>query len=161
MGIFGKIIGGIGSLATALFGSSSNGKGIVTAVSDTVDKWHPSAVTEHKMALEDLKAGDESQDSARKMQMISHDSWFDILVDGLNRLVRPLVTYWLCGGIAGFWPLPATGTVDPLILNAFWTVITFWFGGRVIVKDIPKAIATYAEHRTRIKQENALPPRTE
>lgn len=124
-------------ILTTLFGSSSNGRGVIEQASDAVDRWVPSAQTQHENSIEDLKAGDESQANAYGLQLQSHDSWFDILVDGLNRLVRPFITYWVVGVLIGWWPAPATGTIDPVILNIIWTVITFWFGSRVIFKDIP------------------------
>lgn len=128
---------------TSLFGGK---KGIVDSVSDTVDKWNPSPVTQHKMSVEDSKqsvaeqnAGDESQNSARAMPLPTHGTWFDSLVDGLNRLVRPTITYWIVGGLVGFWRLPTLGTIDPIMMNIVWTVVTFWFGSRMLFKDIPAA----------------------
>jgi len=118
----------------------SSDKGVIEQVSDTVDKWNPSDTTLHKQSIEDLKSGDESQDSARKMILHNHESKLDIVIDGLNRLVRPIITYWVVGGLMGLWELPQVNTVDPLMMNIVWTVITFWFGSRVIFKDIPKAL---------------------
>jgi len=86
---------------------------------------------------------DASQDSARKMVIPHHDSWFDILVDGMNRSVRPFITYWVLGVLFGWWEAPKTDTIDPIMLNIIWTVITFWFGSRVVFKDVPKAIAAF------------------
>jgi len=127
----------------ALFGSSSNGKGIVTQVSDAVDRWIPSNETKHNQSIEDLKAGDESQKSAREMVLVSHDSWLDIFVDACNRLVRPGITLWVVGGLIGWWDLPRTGDIDPTMMNIIWTVITFWFGSRVMFKDLPNALKLY------------------
>ncbi|HJX19131.1 MAG TPA: hypothetical protein VJ437_13190, partial [Acidiferrobacterales bacterium] len=55
--------------------------------------------------------------------------WFDGLVDGLNRLVRPGVTVWIFGGISGAWSLPDTTKADPFWLSMFLVVMLFWFGG--------------------------------
>lgn len=137
MNVFGWI--------SAIFGGK---KGIVDSVSDTVDKWKPSPVTQHGMAVEASKqsvaeqnAGDESQNSARAMALPTHGTWFDSLVDGLNRMTRPAITYWIVGGLAGFWRLPSLGSVDPIMMNIVWTVITFWFGSRMLFKDLPAAYA--------------------
>jgi len=126
-----------------LFGG---GKGIIEQVSDVADKWKPGPVTQHKMAVEDAglaiadqQAGDASQASARAMTFPVHESWFDSLVDGISRMVRPVVTYWIVGGLAGFWELPKLGDVDPVMMNIVWTVITFWFGSRTLFKDLPIA----------------------
>lgn len=133
-------------LGGALFGSSSGDKGLVTEVSDAVDKWIPSAATKHKQSIEDLKAGDESQDSARQMQLPRTDSVigivviFNAIVDGANRLVRPGLTLWMFGILAGWWAMPPillSPAVPPMFWNIAWTIITFWFGSRVLFKDIP------------------------
>lgn len=135
----------IGKVFGAMFGGK---KGIIEQVSDTVDKWKPSPVTQHGMDIEASKqsvaeqaAGDESQRSARAMPLPTHGTWFDSLVDGLNRLVRPTITYWIVGGLVGFWQLPRLGSVDPIMMNIVWTVITFWFGSRLLFKDLPAAYA--------------------
>lgn len=133
----------VGSVASSLFGSSSNGRGVVGQVSDVVDKWNPSAETLQKNSIEDLKAGDASQESARAMTLSHHDSWFDIFIDGMNRAVRPFITFWVMGVLFGWWMAPNTGNIDPVILNIIWTVITFWFGSRVIFKDVPNAISAF------------------
>jgi len=130
MNWFTKIIGG-------LFGS--NDKGIVTEVSDTVDKWIPSETSKHNMSIEDQKAGDESQDSARKMELPTHNTWFDSLIDGINRLPRPVMTTWAFGILVGWWPAPVVGAIDPMTWNIIWTIVTFWFGSRMLFKDIPAA----------------------
>lgn len=119
----------------ALFGGSD--KGIVTEVSDAVDRWVPSAQTKHENSIEDLQAGDASQDSARQMQFPSHDTWFDSLIDGVNRLPRPAITLWAFGVLVGWWDGPKPEAIDPLTLNIIWTVVTFWFGSRVLFKDVP------------------------
>ncbi len=84
----------------------------------------------------------DSQDleSARAMQMFSHGTLFDVFVDGMSRLVRPGVTLWLVGGFIGWWPLPRTETISEYWQNVFLIVLTFWFGGRAILKDLPSAI---------------------
>ncbi len=133
----------IGKTVGLLFGSSSNGKGVVGEISDTIDRWNPSPVTEHKMNIEDQQAGDESQNSARNMKQYVHESWLDIFVDAMNRLPRPVITGWVIGGLIGWWELPRTGDIDPFMQNIIWTVITFWFGSRVIFKDVPRAIQMY------------------
>ncbi len=77
---------------------------------------------------------------ARAMQLVSNGSFFDVLVDGLNRLVRPGVTLWLVGGFIGWWTLPAAETISDYWQNILLLVLTFWFGGRAILKDLPSAI---------------------
>lgn len=64
----------------------------------------------------------------------------DTSVDIVNRWIRPVITIWLIGGLSGLWKLPDTSTVDPVWFQIFMIVITFWFGGRVILKDLPNAV---------------------
>lgn len=77
---------------------------------------------------------------AREMAAPSHGSWFDVLVDGCSRLVRPGVTLWLVGGFTGWWALPRVETISEYWQNVFMIILTFWFGGRAILKDLPGAI---------------------
>jgi len=62
------------------------------------------------------------------------------LVDAANRCIRPGVTLWLVGGFVGWWTLPAHDAVDPYWQNVFMIVLTFWFGGRALLKDLPAAV---------------------
>lgn len=70
----------------------------------------------------------------------THDSGFDVLVDGLNRLPRPLITFYVLPGIVGAWPLPDLGRVDPLWLLVGASILGFYFGGRLLTKDVPAAV---------------------
>ena len=78
---------------------------------------------------------------ARDMQISSHSTMFDVFVDGMSRLVRPGVTLWLVGGFIGWWALPRVESISEYWQNIFMIVLTFWFGGRAILKDLPGAIA--------------------
>ncbi len=139
----GFATGGVSTLITGLFGSSTNGKGVAGQVSDVVDQWLPSDATKHKQNIENLQAGDASQASARSMQLRSHDSWFDIFIDGMNRSVRPFFTYWALGILIGWWTAPNIDNINPFVLNVIWTIVGFWFGGRMLFKDLPKAMTMY------------------
>lgn len=136
LSVAGKAVGGfIGKIFVG-------DKGIVEQISDVTDKWMPSKTTIHRQSIEDLKAGDNSQDSARKMVLIYHDSWLDIAVDAWARLPRPLFATWAFGLLVGWWEQPEhINQLNPVLLNIIWTVVTFYFGARVIVKDIPAAVA--------------------
>lgn len=148
----GFATGGVSTLVTGLFGSSENGKGVVNQVSNVVDQWMPSDATLHKQNIENMTAGDASQASARLMQVApSHDSWFDVFIDGLNRSVRPFFTYWAMGVLAGWWAAPKIDDIDPFTLSVIWTIIGFWFGGRMLVKDLPKAMAMFKASREQAK----------
>lgn len=77
---------------------------------------------------------------ARSMSLHTHGTMFDVLVDGASRLVRPGVTLWIVGGFAGWWELPRSEAISEYWQNVFMIVLTFWFGGRAILKDLPAAI---------------------
>lgn len=130
------MFGWLGKLGGMLFGSSD--KGLVSDVSDAVDRWSPSETSRHKMALEDMKAGDSSQESAREMKLRGGSTWFDSLVDGLNRLVRPVMTFWVFGILTGMLGIPThLYNIPPMLWNIVWTIVTFWFGSRLVFKDVP------------------------
>jgi hypothetical protein len=124
-----------------LFGFGGE-KGIVEQVSDTVERWNPGPVKEHEMNLEQLKAEDASQDSARKApEASSHEGIFNRVVDGLNRLPRPLMAFWAIGELTGLLPQPThLNTINPIVLNIIWSVVGFYFGIRTITQDLPKLI---------------------
>ncbi len=119
--------------------------GVMEAVktgADIVERWAPSAEGKHEMATEIDKAIEGSVNNAR-----AHDTppgnnrtKFDSVVDGINRLVRPTVTFFLFGGIAGIWNLPKVNDIDPIVLAWTGTVFLFWFGGRALFKDLPGVI---------------------
>lgn len=74
-----------------------------------------------------------------------HDTAFDAFVDGCNRLPRPVVTFYVLGGIVGAWPLADLTKVDPLWIYAGATILFFWFGGRLLTKDLPGAVLKVIE----------------
>ncbi len=136
MGIFAAIGAGLAKVFA--------GGVVKTAVAgaDIVERWVPSAEGKHEMALEIDKAIQNSVAGARE-----HDSTignvpgvFNAIVNSINRLIRPGVTIGLIGGVVGVWPLPATGTIDPVILGWTEMVLIFWFGGRALFKDLPSLI---------------------
>lgn len=120
------------SSVLGFFTGNDAGK-VVESVEKVIDK---STYTQQERSQDDQK----DLESARLSQAPSHDSWFDVLVDGIARLIRPGVTIWLIGGFVGIWKLPDPGATDPYWQNVFLLVITFWFGGRTILKDLPEAI---------------------
>jgi hypothetical protein len=76
------------------------------------------------------------EDTKQTMEVLANTS-----IDLVNRLIRPFVTIWLIGGFSGWWKLPDIKEIDPVWFQIFMIVITFWFGGRVLLKDLPAAVA--------------------
>jgi len=121
MNFFGKMFG-------ALFGG---GKTTERAIEVTDEAFH----TAQERVEEDRKDTTE----ARLMQFHSHSTMFDVFVDGLNRLQRPGWGIFFFGGCAKWWELPE------IPMNGFWAsmlilYLTFLFGGRAVLKDLPAAI---------------------
>lgn len=77
----------------------------------------------------------------------SHNGIFNDLVDAYNRLIRPAITTWLIGGFSGWWKLPSPSFIDPFWLQVFLIVVTFWFGGRVLLKDLPAVFQALMKFR--------------
>ena len=120
------------------FGGNTN---IVKQVTDVVDNYKPGEVTKHNMNIEEMKVEDASQDSARKFDAQTMDDTFNRIINGLNRLPRPLFALWSFGVLVGFFPIPAVLSTAPvLVLNIIWTVIGFYFGIRTISQDLPSLI---------------------
>lgn len=123
-----------------LFGWFVGGGKTVDKVTDLVDK---AVYTKQEQAADSATATQVDQAdlaSARAMQMTSHNTWFDVVIDGINRCVRPGVTLWIVGGFIGWWELPSTDKISEFWQNTFWVILTFWFGGRALLKDLPAAI---------------------
>jgi len=129
MGWASKIFG-------AVFGSSQSTEKVL----DIADKaFH----TDQEKAAESAAAvGVDQKDlaDARAMQMTAHGSFLDVLVDAWNRAIRPGVTTFLIGGWAGWWSFPAPESIDQFWQNVSLLILTFWFGGRALLKDLPAAI---------------------
>lgn len=120
------------------FGGETN---IVKQVTDVVDNYKPGKVTQHNMGIETTKVEDASQDSARKFDAPVMDDIFNRIVNGLNRLPRPLFALWSFGVLVGIFPIPAVLSTAPVIvLNIIWTVIGFYFGIRTVSQDLPLLI---------------------
>jgi hypothetical protein len=86
---------------------------------------------------------------AQQGEGFGRGGWFNDLVDGMNRLVRPLVTYGVIGMFAFMLANPAQfkEVVEAAALTPAWmwaliaTVIGFWFGGRAL-KDWGQFVAS-------------------
>lgn len=137
------------AVVTGAFGGSKSGKSIVETTADIVDNYKPGQVTQHKMQIEDVQVGDASQSAARNFQAQKMgDTWFDVLVDGLNRLPRPLFALWAFCELSGILPVPpGLNTMHPIVLNIIWTIIGFYFGVRTISQDLPKIIESWKAMR--------------
>lgn len=118
-----------------LFGSPAGGVAdTVRAAGEVADELHTSEEEKGAIDLQDTA-------SARGFAApVGSPGAFNTLVDGFNRLIRPGVTVWLLGGFNGWWRLPDAHAVDPVWFQVFMLVVGFWFGGRMLLKDLPGVI---------------------
>lgn len=100
-------------------------------------------VADKAIHTEQERAEKDSADleSARQFAGVSNGAgWFNQFVDGVNRLVRPWVTVEILGRWLGYWDRSFATNLTPFEENLVLLVLTFWFGGRAILKDLPTAI---------------------
>ena len=114
-------LGGVDDIAKTLVGSQLE--------RDRQDADHQASVTDAYMA---------------EFVRHSNRTWWDSLIDGLNRSVRPVWSYFVLvfmaygaynpawfAVVAQSWSLAGT-----LMTAMFMTVVGFWFGGRFLSKDM-------------------------
>lgn len=75
-------------------------------------------------------------------------TWFDGVIDGLNRLPRPFMAFGVIGVLA--WPafdragfratMEAYSAVPDWLATLATTIVVFYFGSRTIAKDIPRQL---------------------
>ena len=118
-GGLGSILGGANNLAKTVFGDQAAKEAAI-----------------HKEQME-LQKGYQAEFLAPEKH-----GWFNQLVDGANRLVRPLFTYgivalfvWACVDPVQFtMTVQALGVIPELLWYIMMTIIGFWFGGRLLEK---------------------------
>jgi hypothetical protein len=92
------------------------------------------------------------QEKATEDKQFTADILANTSIDLFNRLVRPGVTVYYIGGFADWWKLPDTTKVDPVHFQIFLIIITFWFGGRVLLKDLPNTVFAILAMRDKFKK---------
>ena len=118
-GGLGSILGGANNLAKTVFGDKAAKE---------------AAIHEEQMQIQ---KGYQAEFLAPEKH-----GWFNHLVDGANRLVRPLFTYgivalfvWACVDPVEFtMTVQALGVIPELLWYIMMTIIGFWFGGRLLEK---------------------------
>jgi hypothetical protein len=97
-------------------------------------------VDESVMTTEE-KAKQDTADTAdaRADMRVPATGRFDSFIEGLNRVPRPAFAVWAFGELVGWWDVPI-GAVEPEKMQLIMLIITFYFGGRVILKDLPSVI---------------------
>ncbi len=99
-------------------------------------------ITDEAINTSQERMEQDSKDTAAAREGASiYNLAFNAIVDGVNRLQRPSWGAYFLGGVAGWWELS-----DVEKINAYWAgmitlYLTFLFGGRALLKDLPAAIA--------------------
>lgn len=124
-------------LGALLFGPNDGpARGAVESVANVVDK---ATYTEQE------KSQDDASDVASARQFApapSHQTWLDVIVDGWHRLIRPAFATWAFFIVAGWVNAPRYLENMPAVAGSLVvTIVTFYFGGRAVLKDLPAAIA--------------------
>lgn len=157
--MWGAIFSGISGLFTGLFGGGSGG-GNQALVGKLADKILPQ--TEQEKAADSIAEADEDikdVTSARSYQapdmpVIQYTPGLGIIpflllwtldlidhaVDTLNHAIRPMYLVYLTLGSMGKIPLPSATTMGPEMWAIYKTVVVFFFGGRMLFKDVPEVI---------------------
>jgi hypothetical protein len=138
MGIFkriGQVLGGGGApeAAGALIGQAD----------EIVSRYAPGITGKDEMVKELLELGQAGYESARAHDQPQNSGIkiVDALVNGVNRLIRPGITVGLIGGLFNWWALPSPDSMDDRYWDLLQIVLVFWFGGRAIFSDLPKAVS--------------------
>ena len=155
-----NILSAIGGVFTALFGGGG-GQNLASKVIDKVLPQTQQEREENALAAQDEDIKDVT--AARTynqpdMTMMQYQPGMGLIpfflmwmldfvnhvVDAVNHLIRPATFLWLAGGFMGKWKLPDPRVIDPQLWTVFLIVVTFFFGARTLVKDIPAAFAAVA-----------------
>jgi len=118
---------------------------VAEKAADIVERWKPGDEKKTAMFIDVQAALTAATNAARAYDPRSEGGGIfgqivNVIVDAVSRAVRPGVTIMLLGGIFGWWTLDVS-TQSPIVLGWGETVIVFWFGGRVLFKDLPSLIA--------------------
>lgn len=125
----------------SLFGTGK----AVEAIASAADAAHFSAQEKAEQDASDTQAAREFAPPPPASERV----WFDVLVDGFNRIPRPYITAYVFGGLSGWWTLPDPAQIPPFWQSVALLVLTFWFGGRALLRDLPAAVLALMKARGR------------
>jgi hypothetical protein len=123
-------LGGAYKAVTGFFTGAGGGK-----IIDAADELYYSE--EERNADDTVALAD-----ARKPLAPSHGTWFDSLIDGYNRLPRPAFATWAFGELVGWWNVDLS-RISPEKMSLIIVIVTFYFAGRALLKDLPKIVAAF------------------
>lgn len=122
-------------------GLASGAASLTTAVTDSVAKFVPDIQARTQLTAELLNHIDQDRASARGFAAPGiHNTWFDALVDGINRLVRPGLALWAFGVLCQWWLPPASSPALAPYQSMIYAVFAFYFGTRALTEDVPRML---------------------
>lgn len=90
----------------------------------------------------EVLTSDNDVQRAREMPLApSHNTWFDVLIDGASRLPRPLMAFWVIGILMGLWNGPDFEAIDDKVETWVEYIMGFFFGHRAMARDIPSMVS--------------------
>jgi len=96
------------------------------------------------------KTADDAQDLASTRAFAApaqHYGFVNSVVDAANHAIRPWITVELLLRWFGYKEFPSIAGVDEFWTSATMLVLTFWFGGRMLLKDLPATIRAFRTSR--------------
>ena len=149
-----NILSAVGSAAKFLFGSGATSP--VETVAKVADEFKFTAQEQAEAAAAGVAGARQYEPShmpgvtpiAQQGFIFFFLEWvlrlLNLLVDAVIHLIRPWVTVQLIGGLFGYWQLPDVSGLHPFYVSMIDVVLVFWFGARVITKDLPALIMAWA-----------------
>ena len=151
MGLLDKIFGTANPAMAAGEGVAGAAMGVANEAANIVERWVPGSADKVKMqvdiqdsiakAVAEARAYDPRTQSTRPVE-----EFINVAVDALCRLIRPVTTIVLLGGVFGWWNLQAK-SIDPTVITWGTAALGYWFGIRTITQDIPKFITAVRSAR--------------
>ena len=151
MGLLQTIFGTANPAIAAGEGVAGAVTGIANTAANIVERWVPGDADKVKMQIDVQESIAKAVNEARQYDPRTQstrpvEEFINVSVDALCRLIRPVTTIVLLGGVFGWWNLQ-TKSIDPTVLTWGTAALGYWFGIRTITQDIPKFITAVRSAR--------------
>lgn len=140
------------------------GKSILPQVKDIAESVWGSETQREANAHSEAVAAHEEHAAGYTYQAVNRN-WFDSLIDGVNRLPRPLITFGVMFmfGCSFFAPASYERMMQALSTTptSVWTIVAmvlgFWFTGRILAQDLAKTKPTKTESHQKAPHQERRP----
>jgi hypothetical protein len=117
---------------------------VADKAADVVERFKGSERQDHEFARDNLADAAKATAEARAYDPRTSGThkfseWVNVIVDAINRMVRPVLAYTLMGSLFNWWSV-TLNTGDPLMVTLALSVFGFYFGVRAVTEDLPKVI---------------------